>query len=135
MIGTTQIALGVSTMLPVLRRGAHCAEVELLQKRLSKAGFQPGRIDGRFGPGTEAALLAFQRANKLLADGAVGPITWQALGGAGDGLPPDRSDRIDVDLVAEMFPVTPLQSIRRHLPVVLAALREAGLVDKPMLLM
>ena len=33
-----------------------------------------------------------------------------------------------------MFPFTPLQSIRRHLPAVLAGLRAAGLVDKPMLL-
>ena len=122
-------------MLPVLRRGAHGPDVELLQKRLSTAGFAPGRIDGRFGPGTEAALLAFQRAHDLLADGAAGPITWQALGGPCDGLPADRSDRIDVDLVAEMFPSTPLQSIRRHLPAVLAALRAQGLVDKPMLLM
>ena len=49
---------GTIEMLPVLRRGAHGSDVELLQKRLH-AGFSPGRIDGRFGPGTEAALLAF----------------------------------------------------------------------------
>jgi putative chitinase len=121
-------------MLTVLRRGAHGPDVEQLQKRLSRAGFSPGRIDGRFGHGTEAALSAFQRAHELLADGVAGPVTWQTLGGLGDGLPIDRSDLIDESLVAEMFPFTPLQSIRRHLPPVLASLRAAGLVDKPMLL-
>ena len=45
-------------MIVVLRRGAHGPEVELLQKSLRDAGFSPGRIDGPFGPATEAALLA-----------------------------------------------------------------------------
>ena len=121
-------------MLSVLRRGAHGPDVEQLQKRLSKAGFPPGRIDGRFGSGTEAALLAFQHSHELLADGTAGPITWHALGRIGDGLPADRSGDINPEFVAEMFPFTPLQSIRRHLPAVLAGLRAAGLVDKPMLL-
>jgi peptidoglycan hydrolase-like protein with peptidoglycan-binding domain len=50
-------------MVVVLRRGAHGAEGELLQKCLRDAGFAPGRVDGRFGPATEAALLASQHAN------------------------------------------------------------------------
>jgi len=122
-------------MLPVLRRGAESADVTLLQERLAARGFRPGRHDGRFGPATEAALLAFQRAEGLLADGIAGPVTWHALAQRGDGRPVDRSAEITPELVAEMFPVTPLGSIRRHLPAVLAGLRGHGLVDKPMLLM
>jgi len=56
---------------PILRRGAHGVEVEWLQKRLTAQGFPPGHIDGRFGLGTEAALLAYQRAHELLPDGIV----------------------------------------------------------------
>jgi peptidoglycan hydrolase-like protein with peptidoglycan-binding domain len=35
--------------------------------------------DGNFGPKTEAAMRAFQRANGLLPDGIAGPKTWILL--------------------------------------------------------
>ena len=122
-------------MLTVLHRGAKGQDVELLQQRLRAAGFPPGRIDGVFGAATEAALLGFQRAHDLLADGIAGAATWRALAQLGDGNPVDVTECIDVAFVAELFPLTPLQPIRRHLPAILTGLREAGLVDKPMLLM
>ena len=122
-------------MPPALKRGAHGPDVERLQKALATAGFRPGRIDGCFGAATEAALLAFQRAHGLLADGVAGPVTRHALGLGGSGEPCYVLDRITVDLVAEMFPFTPLSPLRRHLPAVLDGLRAFGLVDKPMALM
>src|SRR3954468_12216754 len=115
-------------MIVVLRRGAHGAEVELLQKSLRDAGFSTGQIDGPFGPATEAALLAFQRSHGLLADGVAGPVTWQALARVGGGAPGHQPTRTDVDFVAELFPFPPWRPIERNLPAVLAALRDARLV-------
>jgi peptidoglycan hydrolase-like protein with peptidoglycan-binding domain len=55
------------------------AAVRKLQKQLKAAGFDPGPIDGAFGPRTMLAVAAFQRAKGLVADGEVGPVTARAL--------------------------------------------------------
>lgn len=36
-------------------------------------------VDGRFGPGTQNAVVSFQGRSKLKKDGIVGPNTWAAL--------------------------------------------------------
>jgi peptidoglycan hydrolase-like protein with peptidoglycan-binding domain len=53
--------------------------VELVQRALLRAGFNPGPINGGFTPTTVAAVKNFQAANGLVADGIVGPATWEAL--------------------------------------------------------
>jgi Putative peptidoglycan binding domain len=55
-------------------------EVQKLQKILAKKGFNPGAIDGVFGPQTEAALADFQEQQGLLVDGELGPVSRMALG-------------------------------------------------------
>lgn len=57
-------------------------DIKALQKALKAAGYDPGDIDGIYGLKTLAAVLAFQRAKKLTADGVVGEKTALALGGA-----------------------------------------------------
>lgn len=64
---------------PELRSGASGDAVRRLQQALSRAGFDPGTIDGAFGARTDAAVRAFQGALGLTVDGIVGPATWAAL--------------------------------------------------------
>jgi uncharacterized protein (TIGR02594 family) len=52
-----------------------------LQNALIAAGFNPGTPDGVMGPRTRGAIIAFQKANSLEADGIVGPVTSAALFG------------------------------------------------------
>jgi DNA invertase Pin-like site-specific DNA recombinase/peptidoglycan hydrolase-like protein with peptidoglycan-binding domain len=58
---------------------AEANRVRVLQRALGKLGWAPGRVDGLFGPRTEAAVLRFQAATGLAVDGAVGPQVWKAL--------------------------------------------------------
>jgi hypothetical protein len=62
-----------------LTKGSTGPDVREVQKALNartKAGLQP---DGILGPQTEAAIIAFQRANALQVDGTVGQQTRHAL--------------------------------------------------------
>ena len=64
---------------PIVQMGSTGDAVKDLQKRLTTAGTYKGKIDGIFGPATEAAVVKFQTSKKLKADGIVGPKTWSAL--------------------------------------------------------
>ena len=54
-----------------------------VQRRLKKWGYYNGSVDGVFGAGTRAAVIAFQKKNGLTADGVVGKATYKALGMTG----------------------------------------------------
>jgi peptidoglycan hydrolase-like protein with peptidoglycan-binding domain len=51
-----------------------------LQTRLRDLGYYSGPVSGYFGPQTQDAVIRFQQANGLEADGVVGPATEAALG-------------------------------------------------------
>jgi hypothetical protein len=75
------------TTLTILKRGSRGDDVKRLQRLLNQAvpvsQLPKGRplvADGDFGPGTQAAVIAFQHLQGLPADGTVGPKTWRALG-------------------------------------------------------
>jgi peptidoglycan hydrolase-like protein with peptidoglycan-binding domain len=81
-------ALGgdMSAAAPELRQrilhGAVANEnVRLAQLTLREAGFDPGEIDGVYGPYTARAVREFQVAKGLTSNGIVDSRTWRALAG------------------------------------------------------
>jgi len=50
-----------------------------LQKALKAAGVYTGKVDGKIGGMTKAAVVEFQKAHSLKADGVVGQKTWNEL--------------------------------------------------------
>jgi putative chitinase len=118
-----------------LKEGASGVEVKKLQERLKKLGFNPGIIDGNFGPATESAVMALQRSEGLLVDGIVGPRTQGKLGFTDDVTLPSVTSSVTVRNVSKMFPFTPIGNINTNLPHVLNALEADQLGDKPMILM
>lgn len=75
--GDTTVPQGVT-----LRPGDSGTEVQALQQALKTVGYDPGAIDGDYGPATQAAVVAFQTAEGLSADGVAGPETLTALAAA-----------------------------------------------------
>jgi catechol 2,3-dioxygenase-like lactoylglutathione lyase family enzyme len=54
-------------------------EIRAIQSRLHKIGFDPGPIDGLYGPHTASAIIAFKRSAGLRIREYVGPKTWELL--------------------------------------------------------
>jgi len=68
-----------ATPEPVLRTGSRGDEVVSLQTRLLQLGYYADEIDGQFGAKTKTAVIDFQQANGLEADGMVGAETKALL--------------------------------------------------------
>lgn len=62
-----------------VRNGSKGKAVLDCQRRLVARGYGPLKFDGIFGPNTRRAVVQFQQAHALRADGVVGPRTWSAL--------------------------------------------------------
>ncbi|MEG3893641.1 peptidoglycan-binding domain-containing protein [Microcoleus sp. Z1_A1] len=54
-------------------------DVRYLQRLLNTKGFSLN-TDGGFGPKTQQAVINFQNQQQIVADGIVGPKTWNKLG-------------------------------------------------------
>lgn len=88
LLSTGQYASGGSVSMPpddamsdgILRRGERGEAVANMQRDLTRLGFKVA-ADGIFGFGTEAALMKFQTAFGLVADGIAGPKTLAKLKG------------------------------------------------------
>ena len=67
--------------IKVLKKGAKGNAVKALQTLLIGYGFSCGACgaDSSFGPATDKAVRAYQKAKGLDVDGSVGPATWGSL--------------------------------------------------------
>ncbi|WP_375479511.1 peptidoglycan-binding protein [uncultured Nostoc sp.] len=79
----TSIKGGLSKYSPVkspyLKPGSRGQPVRDVQAVLQWLGFYKGSIDGIYGDKTSTAVATFQRSHRIVGDGRVGALTWQAL--------------------------------------------------------
>ena len=69
----------VNITLNTIRNGSTGNQVKTAQRLLNAMGYECGKDDGIFGQKTSVAVIAFQKAKGLAADGIVGQKTWNAL--------------------------------------------------------
>lgn len=70
-------------------------QVKALQRQLGVLGFDPGPVDGRYGPQTTDAVKHLQEVSGLRPDGIVGPLTAEALRHSAPEPPADdRAERV-----------------------------------------
>lgn len=133
------MANDVQVGLALIHPGDSGNAVRVIQTRLAQLGFHQGLVDGQYGNLTQRAVAAFQRANHLLPTGLVDHDTLRALGYEVDQqAPPPQSGPVgnfSLEAVCRLFPDAPVNNVRTYLPLVLRALGEFGLADKPMVLM
>ncbi len=79
----------------VLSYGSEGRQVQLLQQALGSI-----KVDGIFGPETEAAIRSFQSSHSLTVDGIVGPLTNAALRDSGTALASDVQSTIPGETLA-----------------------------------
>lgn len=75
----------VTTNPNTLKYGDSGSRVTELQTALVKLGYNTNGVDGRFGAGTQRAVISFQKDNGLEADGLAGTKTLELLYKKADG--------------------------------------------------
>jgi peptidoglycan hydrolase-like protein with peptidoglycan-binding domain len=81
----------MKTIVPTVAYGhKNKNSVRAVQRLLVKNGYSVA-VDGAFGPATKSAVVRFQKAHSLSADGVVGRVTWSYLFTAPSSSPPPSS--------------------------------------------
>jgi peptidoglycan hydrolase-like protein with peptidoglycan-binding domain len=112
----------------VLEIGDEGEAISDLQRRLVAAGYSVGSygIDGKFGPDTQAAVMAAQRALGVTVDGIWGPQTEAAFQAAG-GKPQPAPTATPTAIAPRPQPGAPSPSTPRAAKLDLAALAKKPL--------
>lgn len=95
----------------ILKNGSKGDEVKKLQEKLGVEAI------GTFGPKTEAAVKAWQKANGLKDDGIVGPKTWAKLFGKSE----PTAKVIKEDVVIPSGGPLNIEKLKGHIPDVVLA--------------
>ncbi|MDQ3075571.1 MAG: peptidoglycan-binding protein [bacterium] len=74
----------VNSFLPIsltkqMGQGSTGSSVITLQNFLVQYGYLTGMVDGKFGPKTKAAVIKYQKTNKISPTGFVGPLTFASI--------------------------------------------------------
>lgn len=75
----SQNSPGILMNRPTLREGSQGEAVAELQAALKLLGYYPGTVDGIYSAAMTQAVIKFQQAVGLTADGIVGQSTWERL--------------------------------------------------------
>lgn len=78
-VTAVSLCLLAAFALPADAKGKGNSSTRDLQEKLSLLGYDPGAVDGRYGPKTREAVRLFQADAEIKVDGKVGPQTRKAL--------------------------------------------------------
>lgn len=84
------------------------ADVKELQQRLKALHYDPGKLDGKYGETTVAAVWAFEKVNHLKRTATVGSRVWRALDAPRQPrvlVPKGPGDRVEIDLRHQLLTV------------------------------
>lgn len=91
------------TVSTLSKLGSEGSEVKAIQQRLKQWGYYSGSTDGIYGASTRAAVIKFQKANSLKADGIAGAATLAAIGLPTGENDTSASDSSSVNLLARLI--------------------------------
>lgn len=109
----------------LVKMGQRGASVTALQQNLQKLGLYKGKIDGIYGKGTQAAILAFQKTQKLPQTGSYDTFTKEKM----DSLlkQPAAKATIVVKSTAVTYPVVQIGSRGANVTLLQQDLKKVGL--------
>ena len=91
----------------VLKVGSKGNDVKSLQQKLIELGYLSGSADGVYGNKTAAAVRAYQKAQKLTADGVAGSKTLASLSGTSASKAADNSSKTSASAATQKTTTAP----------------------------
>ena len=93
---------------PSVKKGSkETGYITLLQTNLKNRGYYDGKVDGKFGPKTEQAVMDFQKDLGKPISGSVGPKTWEQL---------EKSTVVRIKQPVQPLPTDPVMTYQKQEP-------------------